>query len=209
MSGTDANNSVAAPSAPGVADVDPCVLSGVSITWGSVSGATGYDLQVDGGAITTGVTSPYTYSPGDSNSHTYAIRAKNATCTSAFSSTTAGTDAICPPPPETATGGDLSTAQTWSDKNNQTWPAVSGIVTGYRLYRGQKADLANLLNSNTDSCTRYDGAATTASTPDDPTTLSAGDFYWYIVDAYNGAGEGSAGNATAGPRIVNSTGVCP
>lgn len=209
MSGTDANNSVAAPSAPGVADVDPCVLSGVSITWGSVSGATGYDLQVDGGAITADVTSPYTYSPGDSNSHTYAIRAKNATCNSAFSSTTAGTDAICSPPPETAPGGDLSTAQTWSDKNNQTWPAASGTVTGYRLYRGQKTDLANLLNSNTDSCKRYDGAATTANTPDDPTTLSAGDFYWYIVTAYNGAGEGSAGNATAGPRTINSTGDCP
>ena len=209
MNGTDANNSVATPSAPGVADVDPCVLSGVSITWGSVSGATGYDLQVDGGAITADVTSPYTYSPGDSNSHTYAVRAKNATCTSAFSSTTSGTDAICSVPPEAAPGDSLSTAQTWTDKNNQAWPAASGIVNGYRLYRGQKADLASLLNTNTDSCKRYDGAATTANTPDDPTTLSAGDFYWYIVTAYNGAGEGSAGNATAGPRTLNPTGDCP
>jgi hypothetical protein len=84
-------------------------------------------------------------------------------------------------------------------------------VTGYRLYRGQQADLKNLPKptSTNNSCRRYEGAPTTASTPDDPTTLSAGDFYWYIVVAYNGAGEGTPGNATAAERQINSTGVCP
>jgi len=41
------------------------------------------------------------------------------------------------------------------------------------------------------------------------TPPASGDFYWYIVVGVNATGEGSAGTATAGPRVVNSTGTCP
>jgi hypothetical protein len=99
---------------------------------------------------------------------------------------------------------------TWSaDKYTIGWQAVSGIVSGYRLYRGVPVNLPNLLSTSTDSCTRYDGTSlsyTLNTTTDQP---AAGSFYWFLVDAYNGAGEGSAGNATAGARIVNSSGTCP
>ncbi len=96
--GTDVNAGVAAPSAPGVADISACAQSGVSVTWGSVTGATGYDLQVDGTTTVAGVTSPYSYNPGDTSSHTYAVRGKNATCTGAWSSTTARADVNQTPP---------------------------------------------------------------------------------------------------------------
>jgi len=80
------------PSAPTVQDADPCALSGVQISWGSVAGATGYDLRVDGSTIISNVTSPYTYQPGNSNSHSYEIRAKNSQCTKPWSTSTSGTD---------------------------------------------------------------------------------------------------------------------
>jgi hypothetical protein len=73
-------------------------LTGVNITWGTVAGATSYDLQVDGGSIITGVTSPYTYSPGNSADHTYAVRVNNACGTGSFSGTTIGKDSSAGPP---------------------------------------------------------------------------------------------------------------
>lgn len=111
------------------------------------------------------------------------------------------------PPGETAPGDVLSTAQTWSDKNTMSWPSNS-LATGYNLYRGIPADLPKLLTSDIDSCVRYSGSSTSATIADDPTWV-AGGFYWYLVTGTNANGEGPAGNATAGARIINSSGACP
>jgi alpha-tubulin suppressor-like RCC1 family protein len=115
-------------------------------------------------------------------------------------------------PPETANGGSPASAQTWSDKNTQTWPAVSG-ADSYKMYRGTKPDLPNLLTTGADSCTRYQGSSTSAVTADDPSSLPPGDFYWYLVVGVNAYGEGSPGLARLGSlsavRIVNSSGACP
>jgi hypothetical protein len=119
--------------------------------------------------------------------------------------------APCLAPPETAPGDTPATAQTWSDNQTITWPVNPGATSGYHVYRGAKADLPNLLDSSVDSCTR-------ATTPDassnvatgiaeDPSGVT-GQFYWYLVTGLNWT-EGSAGNATAGERIVNSSGDCP
>ena len=60
-----------------------------------------------------------------------------------------------------------------------------------------------------DSCTKYTGAATSTNTiTEDPAGVT-GRFYWYLVTGSNGAGEGTAGSATAGARVVNSSGTCP
>ncbi len=201
----------AAPAAPAVADVDPCALSGVSISWSGVTFATGYDLRVDSTTVVTGVTSPYTYSPGNSSSHNYQVRSKNSCGSSGWSTATSGTDAICPVPSETSPGtGGAATGITWSsDKVTIGWQAVAGTVSGYRLYKGVPADLPNLLSASADSCTRYDGSSLSYALNTSTDVPSSGSFFWFLVDAYNGAGEGSAGNATAGARIVNSTGTCP
>jgi hypothetical protein len=110
-------------------------------------------------------------------------------------------------PNEVAPGSTFNTALKWTGQNTQTWPSDSSAAS-YRLYRGVKAGLPYLLDSRADSCLRYEGAATSAPTADDPTSLGAGDFYWYLVVGVNGPAEGPAGNATAGPRIVNSSGQC-
>jgi hypothetical protein len=115
-------------------------------------------------------------------------------------------------PIETAVGYTRNTAQTWNGKNAQIWPP-NPQAASYVLHRGQKANLPNLLNGNTDSCTCYQGTTNSATTADDPTSLGAGDFYWYLVAGVNGNGEGYAGNALVGgqltPRAANSTGTCP
>jgi hypothetical protein len=111
-------------------------------------------------------------------------------------------------PGETAPGDTFATAQSWTNKTTQTWPA-NAAATSYSLYRGIQSDLPQLLNSSTDSCTKYTGAATgTATITEDPTGI-AGGFYWYLVTGSNTGGEGPAGNATAGARTVNSSGTCP
>ena len=81
-------------------------------------------------------------------------------------------------------------------------------ATSYTLYRGIPGNLAKLLDSQVDSCRRYQGAAASATVSEDPSAVS-GRFYWYLVTGSNGNGEGSAGNATAGARVVNASGTCP
>jgi hypothetical protein len=84
-----------------------------------------------------------------------------------------------------------------------TWPSVSG-ATSYNVYRGDSSTLGNPLTG----CLRFSTAGTTtgnilAEAP------SAGNFYWYLVTAVAGACEGSSGDATSGPRSLNSSGGCP
>jgi hypothetical protein len=58
----------------------------INVSWHSSSGATGYDLEIDG-VTTSNVTSPYTNTGLSANStHEYKVRAKNAAGTSAWSS---------------------------------------------------------------------------------------------------------------------------
>lgn len=115
-------------------------------------------------------------------------------------------------PAETAPGGTSGTAESWTSKTDLTWPVNAAATSGYKLYRGDASGLPNLLNSSNDSCLRFTGANQSANTAtgltEDP-ALASGRFYWYLVTGLNMFGEGTAGNATAGPRIVNSTGACP
>ena len=93
-----------------------------------------------------------------------------------------------------------------------TWPVNNQAGSGYRLYRTTQLQFANLLNASTDSCLRFTGAnqsATTASGLTDDPAAVAGKLYGYLVTGVNIVGEGPAGSATAGPRIVNSSGSCP
>lgn len=108
----------------------------------------------------------------------------------------------CNAPPGEVTGGSWSgTKDTWS------W-STEANSTSYRVYRGAPSDLPGLLDSTIDSCKRYEGAALNTSNILTETP-AAGSFYWYVVVGVNSAGEGSAGNATSGARVINSSGTCP
>jgi subtilisin-like proprotein convertase family protein len=89
-------------------------------------------------------------------------------------------------------------------KDTATWTAASGASMHY-LYRGESVDLPNLLNGTTDSCQRASTVGSSLSAISDP---PAG-LQWYLVRGWNTGGYGSPGNATAGVRVHNFSGVCP
>lgn len=201
------------PSRPvitGISDPDPLNQTGISITYTAGTPATRHDLYMDGLVVAFGYLSGALFDPGDSHQHAYFIRAFSAPCQS-DSNVQPGTDYLSTTiiPEEIASGSSPVDSQSWSaDKTIQSWPS-DGSATGYRLYMGTRADLAGLLNSSGDSCTRFDGAGTDIDLSADDPSLTEGRFFWYLVTAYNLGGEGSSGGATAGLRIVNSSGVCP
>ncbi|NMC00442.1 MAG: DNRLRE domain-containing protein, partial [Thermoanaerobaculaceae bacterium] len=94
-------------------------------------------------------------------------------------------------PGEIADGSSESDAITFTDVNTIQWPAGSPPITGYRLYRGLQSNLANLLNGNQNFCKKYEGANTSADISLDNPSSVEGNCYYYLVTAYNGAGEGS------------------
>ncbi len=96
-------------------------------------------------------------------------------------------------------------ALAWSGRDTLTWPAAPNATT-YHVYRGAPSDLPALLTAAADSCTAYAGAAPSFAATHVP---DAGSIDWYLVTGLNGTLEGPAGNATAGARVVNSTGTCP
>jgi hypothetical protein len=110
-------------------------------------------------------------------------------------------------PPEIATGSSSLDTLVWTGFV-QSWPS-EGTATGYRLYRGIQRELLGLLDGNPDFCTRYDGPNISQDCSADDASLEVGNCYYYLVTAYNIAGEGSAGLATQGARQVNTTGTCP
>jgi len=208
--GTDVDDTVGAMSAPGFSDDDACAQSGVTITFGTASGATAYDLYVDATTVLSDVTSPYFYDPGDESSHDYQVRGRNANCTGSWSAATSGADEnnACDPPGEVGPGdAGMSTGITWGDTVTVDWP-VQAEATAYFVYRGLLADLSDLLDGDTDFCTLYDGAVNQATDASDPAG-EAGRCYYYIVTGYNVYGEGPAGTATAGARELNTSGLCP
>lgn len=131
--GVSASDQVApaTPAAPVVTDPEACAQSGVQVTWGAVSGATGYDLRVDGVTVVTGVTSPHAYDPGNTASHTYEVRATTASCIGAWSPAMAAADGD-------ASFGSVPTPVVWDvDLCDQSgvrvvWSAIVA-ATGYDL----------------------------------------------------------------------------
>lgn len=108
-------------------------------------------------------------------------------------------------PAEVAPGTTPASSLAWSGTDTLTWPSAPNATT-YHLYRGAPSDLPALLTAAADSCIAYAGPALTVAAAHVP---AAGAFDWYLVTGLNGTLEGPAGDATAGSRVVNSTGTCP
>jgi chitinase len=98
VSATTSNGTVTVPPVPIGLAATANSTSQITVSWNASSGATSYDLQVDG-IVHTGVTSPFVHSGlATSSSHTYAVRADNSAGDSAYSSsvsaTTQGTSTV-------------------------------------------------------------------------------------------------------------------
>ncbi len=122
----------------------------VTISWGTVSGATGYDLRYNGVTVVTGVTSPSTYYPGDNSAHNYEIRAKNASCTGSWSAPVAGTDlneSVSAPSAPTVVDVDPCALSGVSI----SWTAVPG-ATRYDLLEGSTNVPSNVTSRTSIIC---------------------------------------------------------
>ncbi len=77
----------------------------ISVSWDSVTGTTGYDLEVDGQIINSGIKTTYKHSPLKlGTQHTYRVRSKNSQGVSAWSSLqSAMTTAVLPSKPNNLT----------------------------------------------------------------------------------------------------------
>ncbi len=116
---------------------------------------------------------------------------------------------IVPPPALGQAPGEVSNVSPCSGSRDCfAWTPVPE-ATHYRVYRGDPSSLPGLLDESADACFRL--------APLDPTTgpdlLEPGPhgaFFWYLVTAVAGAEEeGPAGNASAGPRVLDPQGDCP
>jgi len=94
----------------------------------------------------------------------------------------------------------------FTSKTSVSWSGAAGASNHY-LYRGAAADMTKLLDASIDSCER--GSTVGSSMTGLTEVPGLATFQWYLVRGHNGVGYGSAGNASAGPRIQNAGGVCP
>lgn len=79
------------PSVPTGLTATAASSSQINVTWNAVSGATGYDLEVDGTTVSN-VTSPYSHTGlALGSTHSYRVRAKNSAGSSSWSSTVSRT----------------------------------------------------------------------------------------------------------------------
>ena len=204
--------------APTFSSID---CTSLTVTWDPVTEANGYDLyraEVDDCTAVFKVNAvPLTGTSFDDTGliygslYLYQIVALNTLCgLSSYGPCTSVVTAICGPPPEVATGEWQEIAMIWSDATSLTWPVSYSCSSGYKVFMGTQAQLPNLINSEIDSCVRFESASESENVAgnltEDPSSVE-GRLYWYLVGGFNPYGAGSMGNATELPRELNSSGI--
>jgi hypothetical protein len=162
--------------------------SQITVTWNASTGATSYDLQVDG-TVHSGVTSPYVSSGlAVSSTHTYLVRADNSAGDSAYSAQVSATtqSGTVTSPPATPTG--LAATAGSSSQITVTWNA-SANATSYDLL--------------------VDGATVSGvSSPYTQSGLAASSTHTYEVRADNSKGDSAySAQVSATTQPTSSTGL--
>jgi fibronectin type 3 domain-containing protein len=187
---------VPAPAAVGASDGTSA--TGITVTWGAVTGATGYKVyrsQGSAAASLVGTTSATTRTLTDSTAaigvaYSYAVKAATAAGDSASSASDTGWRNVAAPTGVSATDGSSSTEVT------VTWNAVSS-ATGYRVFRSLGSGAPAQVGTT---------SATVRTFAD--TTAVPGTVYAYTVKARSALGDGAASAPDNGSRGVSPpTGV--
>jgi hypothetical protein len=129
-----------APTVSEVRDINPCSLTGVQVYFDKGLGTVSTDLYRDGGSVVTGYTSGNTYTPGDSSSHNYTVRAINTVGNTDSAPAVAGTDATnaftptitCSP--GACTHASLVTLTTEQGMSGYQWYRNGTIISGANTY---------------------------------------------------------------------------
>jgi|GEM_PF-556813 len=173
--GADGNSTPGAPAITAVTDIDPCVASGITVTYTGGMGASSHNLLKDGSVVVTGYTSGATYVPGDTSSHTYVVRAINGSCAN-DSSGAAGTDAA---------SGYAATPVITSVSDVDAC-AASGIKVNYTTGDSLpfSDDLESLANWTILQISGTSGAWTTESGGANPTCTPESGLYMAMFNSY-------------------------
>lgn len=193
-----------------IMDKDGCLQNGIVISFTSGSPSTRNDLYMDGNLVSSNITSPFEFNPNDSLNHTYFIRTVYITedCYN-DSNVYSFRDEVCSNIEEVSPGGDPSNALLINSLNVITWTPISVAIDGYRLYRGTYQDLPFLLSEEEDFCLRYQGTNSSFDASLDDPSGEVDRVYFYVVTAFKGQVEGSAGKTSSNQeRHINSKGVC-
>ncbi|MFN3980105.1 MAG: hypothetical protein ACK4SA_06965 [Caldilinea sp.] len=141
-------------SAPTVAATDGTVNGAITVTWGAVTGASGYDLQYRKQGTTTwtsvsSVSSGWQLSTTDESTFEFQVMAKNVVGTSAWSATDTGyiRPAIAPSfasqsvPANVKAGSIFAVTQNWLNNGSLTWTSALdlGIVPAAAGFSGSLA----------------------------------------------------------------------
>lgn len=162
----DALGGITTPAVPTGLTAAAAGTSQINISWNAVSGATSYDLLIDGQTVTN-VTSPYAHTGlAAGSTHTYKVRAVNSAGSSTWSLQISATTSTTVTVPGVPTG--LTATPAGQTQINVSWNTVSG-ATSYDL--------------------NIDGAVVTGVTsPYANTGLAVGTTHTYQVRAVNLAG---------------------
>ncbi len=204
MAGIDANFAVAAISLT-ANDPDGVTTCGITLTWTGGTGATQFNLYVDGAPGPTNITSGYVYTPGDVASHSYVVRGLNGACY-----TDSNASAVADPGCGGCAAPTQEVIETVNGKIGFNWTATD--AANYRVVRGLQTNLPALITSATDfSCYAFGASTSVDIQADDPSGVS-GRCYYYLIQGYNCADPdaylGPAGPATAGARQVETPANC-
>ncbi len=152
----------------------------VSLSWSSVSGATGYKVYMNGLLTATVSTTSYTKSSLNcSTSYSFYVKAYNSYGTSAASNTQTKSTSSCPPP----SAPTLYTPSTTQTSISLSWSSVSG-ATGYKVYYRLDAQDFMWTQIDTTSSTSYIQSS----------YINCGLTYQHYIVAYNAYGDSSASN---------------
>lgn len=178
--------SCTAPSAPGSVSATALSSSSISVSWGSVSGASSYGVYCAASclgsstAIATSTSTSYTLTGLSPNTIYYAYVKANNTCgSSSYSSCVSATTPTAGTAPSTPTGLNATAG---SASIALSWNAVTG-ATSYDVYSCSGSPM-----------TTVSGTSTTIS------GLTAGNYYDYKIRAVNSYGT-SAFTSCAGATI--------
>ena len=169
-----------------------------SASWSAASGASSYDIYINGSYTTNTTSTSYSYNPGNTNTNTITVYPKTSggsqgygasgtgiSCTTKYSGYTGGAGTLVQPAP---VAGSVSWTASSVTQGSTITAQVSGFTNSptsydFRIIRGT----ANVIFSETTVASNTTGANLSYTIP----SSDAGFYYKAFADATNGGGTSS------------------
>ena len=195
---------IVAPHPPANVTAKVASTTSITISWGSISGATSYDVYCETGdssmtKLTTVTGTSYNHTGLKQGiTYTYYIAAKNSAGTSDLSSPAKATTTIEKPDVPTSVNASLETTNT---SIRVTWNPVAN-ASKYHVYYVEDS-------SSTSATKNLAGSVNAPTTFYTHPNLKANTMYYYYITAENSAGDKSNYSSPATAKTPNTQPVAP